>query len=169
MSRLLPWILAASSGVLLGLSYPPADLGNLIWIALVPLAWAVWFTKPAPRREWLRLAGLGYFCGLFFFPMGAFWLTELTWPGYILLALYFSFYTAGWAVFAGMLKSPEAADASPWLGSLHNLRVCALGAAGWTAMEWLRGVIFPAFGWNGLGIAQHANIPLSPESGAFRF
>jgi len=59
-----------------------------------------------------------------------------------------------------MLKTSDAAGDSPWLGSLHNLRVCALGAAGWTAMEWLRGVIFPAFGWNGLGIAQHANIPL---------
>ena len=126
MSRLLPWILAASSGVLLGLCYPPADLGNLVWIALVPLAWAVWFTKPPAGREWLRNAKLGYFCGLFFFPMGAFWLTELTWPGYILLALYFSFYTAGWAVFAGMLKPSDAGDASPWLGSLHNLRVCAL-------------------------------------------
>jgi apolipoprotein N-acyltransferase len=160
MSRLLPWILAASSGVLLGLCYPPADLGNLVWIALVPLVWAVWFTKTDKGREWLRHAQLGYFCGLFFFPMGAFWLTELTWPGYILLALYFSFYTAGWAVFAGMLKTSDASGDSPWLGSLHNLRVCALGAAGWAAMEWLRGVIFPAFGWNGLGIAQHANIPL---------
>jgi apolipoprotein N-acyltransferase len=160
MSRLLPWILAATSGLLLGLCYPPADLGNFVWIALVPLAWAVWFTKPSDAREWLRHAKLGYFCGLFFFSMGAFWLTELTWPGYLLLVLYFSFYTAGWAVFAGMMKSSGAADDSLWLGSLHNLRVCALGAAGWTAMEWLRGVIFPAFGWNGLGIAQHANIPL---------
>lgn len=47
-----------------------------------------------------------------------------------------------------------------WLRSLHNLRVCILGAAAWVAMEWLRGIIFPAFGWNGLGIAQHKNIPL---------
>ena len=162
MSRLLPWILAALSGVLLGLCFPPADLGNLVWVALVPLTWAVWFTKPDARREWLRLAGLGYFCGLFFFAMGAFWLTTLTWPGYLLLVLYFSIYFAGWTVFAGMLvkKTTDPAEPSPWLGSLHNLRVCALGAAGWTAMEWLRGVIFPAFGWNGLGIAQHANIPL---------
>lgn len=162
MSRLLPWILAAISGVLLGLCYPPADLGDLVWIALAPLAWAVWFSPRSPRRDWLRLAGLGYLCGLFFFSIGAFWLTTLTWPGYILLVLYFSFYFAGWAVFAGMLvaKETDASAPSPWLASLHNLRVCALGAAGWTAMEWLRGVIFPSFGWNGLGIAQHANIPL---------
>lgn len=162
MSRLVPWILAASSGALLGVCFPPADLGNLVWVALAPLAWAVWFTKPAARREWLRHAGLGYLSGLVFFSCAAFWLTTLTWPGYILLVLYFSFYFAGWAVFAGLLpaKNPDSDTAQAWLGSLHNLRVCALGAAGWTAMEWLRGVIFPAFGWNGLGIAQHANIPL---------
>jgi apolipoprotein N-acyltransferase len=162
MTRLLPWFLAALGGVLLGLCYPPADFGNLVWIALAPLAWAVWFSRPDPRREWLRLAGLGYLCGLVFFAMSAFWLTTLTWPGYILLILYFSFYFAAWAVFAGYLvrKNTDADAPSPWLGSLHNLRVCALGAAGWTALEWLRGIIFPAFGWNGLGIAQHTNIPL---------
>jgi apolipoprotein N-acyltransferase len=148
--------------VLLGLCYPPADLGDLVWIALVPLTWAIWFSPPAPRREWLRLAGLGSLCGLIFFAISAFWLTTLTWPGYILLVLYFSFYFSIWAVFAGFLvgKKTDPSEPPPWLRSLHNLRVCALGAAGWTAMEWLRGIIFPAFGWNGLGIAQHANIPL---------
>ena len=162
MSILLPWIFAALSGVLLGLCYPPADLGDLVWIALVPLAWAIWFSPSAPRREWLRLAGLGSLCGLIFFAISAFWLTTLTWPGYILLVLYFSFYFAGWAVFAGFLvrKNTDPSEPPPWLRSLHNLRVCALGAAGWTSMEWLRGIIFPAFGWNGLGIAQHANIAL---------
>ncbi len=162
MPHLLPWIFSALSGVLLGLCYPPADLGNLVWIALAPLAWAVWFSHPSPRRDWLRLAALGYLCGLVFFAMSAFWLTTLTWPGYVLLVLYFAAYFAVWAVFAGLLasKKTDPGAPSPWLGSLHNLRVCALGAAGWTALEWLRGIIFPAFGWNGLGIAQHANIPL---------
>ena len=162
MLKLLPWIFAALSGVLLGLCYPPADLGDFVWIALVPLVWAIWFSPSAPRREWLRLAGLGSLCGLIFFAISAFWLTTLTWPGYILLVLYFSVYFAGWAIFAGFLvrKNPDPSEPSPWLRSLHNLRVCALGAAGWTSMEWLRGIIFPAFGWNGLGIAQHANIAL---------
>ncbi|MFM8365127.1 MAG: apolipoprotein N-acyltransferase [Verrucomicrobiota bacterium] len=162
MPHLLPWIFSALSGVLLGLCYPPADLGNLVWIALAPLAWAVWFSPPAARRAWLRLAGLGYLCGLVFFAMSAFWLTTLTWPGYLLLVLYFAAYFAAWTLFAGLLvsKNTDASEPSPWLRSFHNLRVCVLGAAGWTALEWLRGIIFPAFGWNGLGIAQHANIPL---------
>ncbi len=162
MSRLMPWFLSALSGLMLGLCYPPADLGNLCWVALVPLAWAVWFSKPAGRREWFRMAGIGYLCGVVFFAINAFWLTTLTWPGYVLLALYFPIYFAAWSVFASALvdKKAESVIAPAWLGSFHNLRVCALGAAGWTAMEWLRGEIFPSFGWNGLGIAQHANVAL---------
>ena len=98
-------------------------------------------------------------CGLVFFAISASWLTTLTWPGTLLLVLYFAIYIAAWAVAAHALKTP-AGGGDAWLGSLHNLRVCILGAAAWVAMEWLRGIIFPAFGWNGLGIAQHKNIPL---------
>lgn len=159
MSRVLPWFLALSSGLLLGLCYPPFGLGDLCWVALVPLVWAVWFCPPAKTRDWLRTAGLGYSCGFVFFAISAHWLTTLTWPGYVLLVFYFGFYFAAWTLFAKMLLSARTGGDS-WLASLHNLRVCALGAAGWVALEWLRGIVFPAFGWNGLGIAQHANIAL---------
>lgn len=50
--RLVP---AALSGVLLGLSYPPADFSWLIWVALVPLLWSVMHQKHAGR---LFLIGL---------------------------------------------------------------------------------------------------------------
>jgi apolipoprotein N-acyltransferase len=160
MTQWLPWILSILSGVLLGLCYPRWGFGDLSWVALVPLTWAIWFSKPSARREWLRLSGLGYVCGLVFFAISANWLSTLTWAGTILLVLYFAFYFAAWAIFAGSLAGTPASEKSPWLGSLHNLRVCAIGAAGWVATEWLRGIIFPAFGWNGLGISQHANIPL---------
>src|SRR5207248_11093852 len=33
-------------------------------------------------------------------------------------------------------------------------------AAAWTTQEWLRGWVFSGFGWNGLGVALHANWPL---------
>lgn len=145
------------SGVLLGLCYPPWGWGDLCWVALVPLIWAIWFLAPS-RSDWRRVAGLGYACGLVFFAISASWLTTLTWPGTLLLVLYFAVYIAVWALVAHALKPTAGEDA--WLHSLHNLRVCILSAAAWVAMEWLRGIIFPAFGWNGLGIAQHKNIPL---------
>jgi apolipoprotein N-acyltransferase len=160
MSRVLPWLLAVLSGVLLGLCYPPWGWGDLVWVALSPLVWAVWFGRSAGGGGW-RAAGLGYACGVVFFAMSAFWLTTLTWPGYGLLVVYFGVYFAVWAIFAHLLGGIQRPDgAAEWLSSLHNLRVCGLGAAAWVALEWLRGVIFPAFGWNGLGIAQHANIAL---------
>lgn len=161
MNHVMPWVLSLISGVLLGVGYPPWGLGDLVWVALIPLVWAVWFCPPSLRRNQLRVAGLGYVCGLVFFTMTASWLTTLTWPGTILLILYFAFYFAGWTLFAHALVQGSSDEESPaWLRSIHNLRVCALGAAGWVAMEWLRGIIFPAFGWNGLGVAQHANVPL---------
>lgn len=160
MSRfLLPWILAVLSGFLLALCFPPFGLGDLCWIAMVPLAWAVWICPTAGRRDWTRAAGLGYACGLVFFGISAHWLTTLTWPGYILLVFYFAIYFGVWALFARALV-PRGAIEESWLGSIHNLRICAIGAAGWVALEWLRGVIFPAFGWNGLGVALHQNIAL---------
>ena len=161
MSTVLPWFFSILSGLLLGLCYPPWGWGDLVWVALAPLAWAVWMVPPARNRPWLRTAGLGYASGTVFFAVSAFWLTTLTWPGYVLLVLYFGLYFAAWTLFAHLLVRNLTQGSSPvWLGSLHNLRVCGLGAVGWVALEWLRGVIFPAFGWNGLGIAQHHNIAL---------
>ena len=159
MSRILPWLLSVLSGVLLGLCFPPWGWGDLCWVALVPLIWAIWFSAPSERSDWRRVAGLGYVCGLVFFAISSSWLTTLTWPGTLLLVLYFAIYIAVWVVIVGTLKPPAGGE-DAWLRSLHNLRVCILGAAAWVAMEWLRGIIFPAFGWNGLGIAQHKNIPL---------
>lgn len=156
---LLPWILAILSGFLLALCYPPFGLGDLCWIALVPLTWAVWILPPAAHRDWRRTAGLGYACGFVFFAISAHWLTTLTWPGYILLVFYFALYFSAWTLFARTLV-PRGRNEESWLGSIHNLRVCAIGAAGWVALEWLRGVIFPAFGWNGLGVALYENTAL---------
>ncbi len=159
MSRALPWLLALLSGFLLGLSYPPFGLGDLCWVALIPLVWALWFCPSAKRRDWLRTAGLGYTSGLVFFAMSAYWLTSLTWPGYVLLVFYFAIYFAAWALFAKTLIAGTTSQ-DCWLGSLHNLRRCILASCAWVTLEYLRGIIFPAFGWNGLGITQHANIAL---------
>lgn len=163
MSRLWPWVFALLSGIALGMCYPPVEWGNLCWVALMPLATAVWFSLPASRLEWLRLGTLGYICGLGYFSLGSFWLTTLTVPGWILLVLYFSFYPAMWTLFLGAIAKSHNVDKRGrpvWLSSLYNLRICALGAAAWVSIEWLRGVIFPSFGWNGLGVALKENIPL---------
>jgi len=53
-----------------------------------------------------------------------------------------------------------AAPSSPWQGSANNLWLAFLLSSAWVAHEWIRGWLFGGFGWNGLGIAVHAQWPL---------
>ncbi len=147
----------------MALCYEPVAWGDLCWVALVPLISAVWLLKPSGRWNVLRLGALGFFFGVAYFGGSLFWLTTLTAPGWVALSLYLSIYPALWAVFLGTVARPAGEDRSGrpvWLSSLQNLRFCALGAAGWVAMEWLRGVVFPQFPWNNIGIALSGKIAI---------
>ncbi|MDQ3622742.1 MAG: hypothetical protein M3463_09665, partial [Verrucomicrobiota bacterium] len=44
LRRTWPWLAAITSGTLLALCFPPWNLSGLVWIALVPLICAVWFS-----------------------------------------------------------------------------------------------------------------------------
>ena len=57
-------------------------------------------------------------------------------------------------------KSTAAALSSPWLRSTTNLRLAFCLACAWVTHEWIRGWLFSGFGWNGLGVALHANWPI---------
>lgn len=156
-------MLAVVSGMLLGVCFAPFGWGDVVWVALTPLIAAVWFLPEATRRRGLVCAGLGYVAGAVSFGIHLFWLTSLTWPGWALLSLYLAVYPAVWAAFLGTVLQPrgEGRDGRPvWLGSLFNLRMAFLAAAAWVALEWARGWVFTGFGWNSLGVAQYANIPL---------
>jgi apolipoprotein N-acyltransferase len=114
-----------------------------------------------------------------------FWLHGLS----LLLSIYLGLNFAFWSWFCGILRPPvvatvPAADATarpvankwsamleragrpapvpktPWLRSTSNLRLAFLLACAWVAHEWIRGWLFTGFGWNGLGVALHANWPL---------
>ncbi len=145
------------------LCFAPFGWGDFCWVALVPLICAIWFSVPCGRRPWLRAAGLGFVFGAVYFGGSLFWLTTLTGPGWVALSLYLAVYPAMWAIFLHFVATPRGEDRKgrpAWLSSLGNLRVCGLGAAAWVALEWLRGVIFPQFPWNSVGIALGENIPL---------
>src|SRR5437763_9348684 len=58
------------------------------------------------------------------------------------------------AWFIGFL-SPATFTAS-W----RNLLVAFLAACAWATHEWIRGWLFSGFGWNGLGVALHAQLPV---------
>jgi apolipoprotein N-acyltransferase len=108
----------------------------------------------------------------------------------LLLSLYLGLNFGFWSWFCGLVRPslvtavPAAAQATdshaskwsamlaagrepvvptpawPWLRSTSNLRLAFLLASAWVAHEWIRGWLFSGFGWNGLGVALHANWPL---------
>ena len=161
MKRVLPWMLALTSGLLVGICFPPFEyphLSWLPWVALAPLCWALWVSpRTAPPRLWARRAFLlGWLCGTVSFLISLFWITTVTVLGWILLSIVVGLYHGLWGIFAGLVlrSAGEGKDPSQaWLGNGRNLVVALLAAAAWVAVEWLRGTLFSGFGWNALGVA----------------
>jgi apolipoprotein N-acyltransferase len=182
MTKLWPWLAAICSGLLYAFCFAPFNLTWFCWIALTPLVAAIWFSGMESRHPRLRNLLLGYVAGLTFFWIVFFWLTTVTVLGWFVLQFYMAIYFAIFAWFCDLLRprpgkpqSPAAnkwsqmlAQArttaalvqSPWTKSTSNLRLAFILAAAWTTLEWLRGWVFSGFGWNGLGVALHANWPL---------
>ncbi|MBS0658707.1 MAG: apolipoprotein N-acyltransferase [Verrucomicrobia bacterium] len=164
------WASALLSGLLLALAFPPLQLHWLAWIGLTPLCLALWHgPSRAAATGWkARLAGvarepgpfaLGYACGLVFFLVSLFWLTEVSGPGWFVLSLWLALFPAAWGWIVGRFLRP--ADPRTFLSSSANLRLALAAAAAWTGLEWLRAfeATFLAFGWNALGVALHQQLP----------
>jgi len=179
--RVWPWLAAISSGLLCTGCFPPFNQAWLCWFALTPLIAAIWFSGENSRKRWLRDLLLGYVTGLAFFWTVLSWLTTVTVPGWFLLQFYMSIYFALWSWLCGGVRPRETetetksdkwsdmlaragksapAPAAPWLRSTNNLRLAFVLACAWAAQEWLRGWLFSGWGWNGLGVALHANWPI---------
>jgi apolipoprotein N-acyltransferase len=159
--RLWPWLAAIVSGVLLAFCYAPWDQGGLVWLALTPLVSAVWFQNGRSNF------GLGYVAGVIFFTITFHWLHALGelfhTPALrglpLLLALYLALYPATWTWFLGRILAPGSADRR-FSNSWRNLGMGALAACAWTGLEWVRGWMLSGFGWNGLGVALHGDLPM---------
>jgi apolipoprotein N-acyltransferase len=182
LTRIWPWLAAIGSGLLYAFCFAPFNLSWLCWIALTPLIAAIWFfPNEKLRHSWIRSLALGYVAGLTFFWVAFSWLTTVTVLGWFVLEFYLAIYVAAWAWVCGLLRPRElrprsaptkwdqmlsnarAAAAPPrsvWTRSTNNLLLALCLAAAWVTLEWLRGWIFSGFGWNGLGVALHANWPL---------
>ena len=164
MFRFWPWLATALSGVLLTLGFPRWDQAWLCWVALAPVIAAIWFgggpqscerrTLGMILRSLWRPALLGYTTGIVYFWGSFYWLTTVTGLGWFLLPFYLALFPAGWGAFVGLIR--------PCLGDFRdsgrNLAVALACAAAWVGQEWVRGWLFTGFGWNGIGIALHANV-----------
>ena len=179
--RFWPWLAAILSGLLCTGCFAPFNQTWLCWFALTPLIAAIWFSGENSRRYWLRNLLLGYVAGLAFFWTVLSWLTTVTVLGWFVLEFYMALYFAFWGWFCGLLRPRETIDEprlnkwnqmltqagrsappprSAWTRSTNNLLLAFVLASAWATQEWLRGWVFSGWGWNGLGVALHANWPL---------
>lgn len=166
LKKYWPEAAAVLSGILLALCYPHYDLANLVWVWSYPLLAALWFSKPAASR-WKRGFFLGYISGLAFFVLNVSWITEISkvagtiWAGVgalLCLTVYFAVYFGLFGAFAataGRWIIPNSSDKKADLfdQSIAVLKAAFLCGAAWCGLEWLRGIVFTGFGWNGLGVA----------------
>ncbi len=176
--------------MLLALCFPNWNQGWVVWVWQMPLLAVLWFhPAPGWKRRWLWGAAIGWVSGLAFFLWNLFWIRHVAWPGWILLASYLAIYFAvfgGLAATVGRLRRevlvpPEKPESDVAAGvrseklrgvmesaarqqlmtpSLHTIQVALFNGAAWVALEWLRGIVFTGFGWNGLGVALHESIYL---------
>lgn len=166
LSRSWPWVAAILSGLLLAFCYPPFTADGLVWIWPAPLLGALWFAETR-RPRWKFGAVLGFVTGFTFFLVSMFWLTEISRvagtilagiAALLVLSLYLALYFAAFGAFAAtvgrwIIPKPQQGKKDLFDQSLAVLKPAFLNGAAWCGLEWLRGIAFTGFGWNGLGVA----------------
>lgn len=180
-SRWCRLLMAAASGGILVLAFPPWNLEIATWVWSFPLLTVLWMGK---RSTVLKTMSLGGIAGFAFFLPNLSWVRHssrviagavdhdwiglgpemMGWGAALGLAGYLAIYPAIWAWFVSRFARPDhdKLGADSWMpSSLESLRSSAMAASAWTGLEWLRGMVFTGFGWNGLGVGLHQNLVLS--------
>jgi apolipoprotein N-acyltransferase len=144
---------AIVSAVALWLALPPADLGPLAFVALIPLLWAL---RGARAR---RGALLGLVFGVTFWGLLLSWLIPVSGVAWAALAVGLSLFLILFGAVVPVI----------WHERAPILTAVAVGAA-WAVADWLRTIWpFDGWGWTTLGSTQHDNplvLPLASIVGA---
>jgi len=140
--RLTAMLLGALTVTLLSVSFAPADVWPLAYVALVPWLGGL---AVAPTRRWSLLSG--WLTGLAFWAVSLYWLTWITLVGYVAGVLYLSAY---WLIAAAICRAAMLRRWPMWL----VLPVV------WVALEYARAHMAPAFPWFFLAHTQYAQTRL---------
>ncbi|MGL4401993.1 MAG: apolipoprotein N-acyltransferase [Luteolibacter sp.] len=139
---------AVASGLMVAGLFPPFAVSALVWVALVPLLWAL--GSISGKRAGWKGFGLGYLGGAASCLIQFNWLLTVSWLGAVLLPLYLAIF---WGVFGAFTATWGKPGEAKNVGAILRTAFC-LGAV-WAGLEWLRGWLFTGFGWNPLGVAFH--------------
>ena len=163
LTLLWPFLLAMMGGLLLALCFAPFDLPDLVWLSPLCLLSALWLGvggEKSKRKGFL----IGLSAGVVFWGVNLKWLSIVAGGGYLVLAIYLALYFGFFGLFASSVGHPfrnKKERSNRWEVLLSSLGFAALNAGLWCGLEWLRGLLFTGFGWNGLGVTFHSRLPLA--------
>lgn len=146
------WLLPLITGVATAWAFPPFNMGQMAWLSLVPLLFAI------ENCAWGEAFRRGYIAGLAFFGMTTWWIVHVSVPGAVatiaFLALYFGAAASSFAVVRARIAGTDDSV-------VRNLAAAVVGTACWTTLEWVRGwFLLGGFPWNFLGVSQWQAGPL---------
>jgi apolipoprotein N-acyltransferase len=141
-----PVVLGIGSALVLWSTFPPADWGWLVWIALVPL-----FLMVQSKRSKLSLYAGSWIGGIVYWTLAVQWirLTDPSaWLAWLAMALALSLF---WPVFLLLARV-----------AVFQARLPLMIAAPvvWVALEYVRAHIVSGFPWYYLAHTQHATLPM---------
>ena len=151
IQNLKSFLAAALSGIMLVACFPKIHLPGLVWVASLPLLWAL-----AGEKRLKHAFLLGYVCGAFFFAGSCYWFTTvMEFYGHlahalavVVLVLFVIVDSTFFGGF-GLLMGWAARRSSGW--------ALAVSPFLWMAMELARTYLVTGFSWNLLGYAVQAS------------
>ena len=183
-SRLINALVSIAGGAFMALAFPPYDLGNLVWVGLLPLLCVLW---NGPRGFW-RGAGYSWLYGMGWYCVSFWWIHNVGYvfciPLPVFLGIAFLPLMAIYACLVGLwggvtntllrprleaapdttgMKQARASQAwSAWAtADLKSTVRCAIGCgAMWVCIEWMRANGTLGFSWNSMGMALYNGLSL---------
>jgi apolipoprotein N-acyltransferase len=166
--------MAALGGLLLSLSFAPAEIAGAAWVAPGLLLFCALGTAGAPAFR------VGFAGGLAHFLSSLYWLLAMpfTWHGiplapglaWISLSAYCALFFGIWVWFCWRVFPGNIATQAPSLVAAMDGFVSVpvwkrigwaiLCGAAWTALEFTRGLFLSGFPWNFLGVSQYRLLPV---------
>lgn len=158
---------ALLSGILLFCSFPPLEYYAFAWLALIPLIYLCFCSKPG--KSFLY----GLLTGAVFWLASIFWLTSVSFIGWFFISLYCACYFACFALIVSWwhnftqwnfktTRQQSAAATCSRLTPLRRLNLIFLFGAPaiWVGLEYGRAQFLTGFPWNLIGVSQYACHPL---------
>ncbi len=167
------------SGALMAMAFPPYNLSQIVWVALLPLLSVLWTGKVSKKAAFAYgwLYGMGWYCVSFWWIHNVGLVFNIPLPLFLAIAFFplmtvYACLPGLWAVLASSLlrpvlqPGPDTADMSQierkkawhhWavIDLLSTVRSAVGCGALWVCIEWLRAHGTLGFSWNSLGMALY--------------